>query len=242
MAAILRALCKRAPLGCGKVIRNSAGALYCHTAVKGSRMQTNAPNHAVSSDLDSAQRAVGFSAHKDCVVVDWKAQNAWSKFHYLWLRDNCSCPHCFRTETNQRLQDTLQIPLDARPSHVEVTEQKMCIRWEDGHVSDYPLSWLIENSYEHEGIGETPERPTELWRKEIASSPPEVEYLKVMESDRELLKWLTNMEKYGFCFVRGMPVTAEATHKLLGDKIGTIIDIGGFGQFWSFPSESVKMI
>lgn len=53
----------------------------------------------------------------------------------------------------------------------------------------------------------------------IASNPPEVDYSKVMESDRELLKWMTSMEHYGFCFVRRVPVTAG---EMLVNKLGAI--------------------
>lgn len=187
-------------------------------------------------------RDVGVSAHNDCVIVDWKAQDAWSKFHYLWLRDNCSCSRCLHADISQRLLDTFEIPLDVRPSHVEIVGDKIHVRWEDGHVSEYPLKWLIENSYEHEGMGGLADKPwpAELWGKDIASNPPEVECSKVMESDRELLKWMTNMERYGFCFVRRVPVTAEETRKLLVNKIGAIRN-AVYGQFWTFPSDLTKM-
>ena len=93
---------------------------------------------------------------------------------------------------------------------MELAEDKMHVRWKDGHVSEYPLKWLIKNSYEHEGmrgLGDKP-WPVALWGKDIVSNPPEVEYSRVMEGDRELLNLMTNMEHYGFCFVRQVPATA----------------------------------
>ena len=238
MAAIMRALFPGAPLNV-TIARNSASVLYCQAAGRCLKLRTN---HVATSELDFAQQDVGFSEHNDCVVVDWKVRNAWSKFHYLWLRDNCSCSCCLQADTNQRLFDTFKISLDVRPSHMELTDDKMRICWEDGHVSEYPLKWLIKNSYEHEGIGGLADEPwpVELWGKEIASNPPEVEYSRVMESDRELLKWMTNVKIHGFCFVRGVPETAEETHKLLVDKIGAIRNTI-FGQFWTFPSDLTKM-
>ena len=198
----MRSLFQHAPLKIVTIVRNSANVLYCQTAGQGLRLQTN---HEATSEPDLAgKRNVGISTHNDCVIVDWKAQNAWSKFHYLWLRDNCLCPRCLHADTNQRLLDTFEVPLDVRPSHVELAEDKMHVRWKDGHVSEYPLKWLIKNSYEHEGMRGLTDKPwpVALWGKDIASNPPEVEYSRVMESDRELLKWMTNMEHYGFCFVR----------------------------------------
>ena len=235
----MRGQFQRAPLGNVTIARNRASVLYCQTAGRGLKLRTN---HVAASELDIAQQDVGVSTHNDCVVVDWKAQNAWSKFHYLWLRDNCSCPHCLHADTNQRLLDTFKIPLDVRLSHVELTEDKMHVRWEDEHVSEYPLKWLIKNSYEHEGMRGLADKPwpVALWGKDIVSNPPEVEYSKVMESDREVLKWMTNVKIHGFCFVRGVPVTAEETRKLLVDKIGAIRNTV-FGQFWTFPSDLTKM-
>ena len=70
----------------------------------------------------------------------------------------------------------------------------------------------------------------------IASNSPEVNYSKVMESDRELLKWMTSMEHYGFCFVRRVPVIAEEMHKLLVNKLGAINL-----QHWTLPSDLTKI-
>ena len=174
------------------------------------------------------------SQKDDSIVINWKTpQNAWSKFHYIWLRDNCLCPQCFHEITNQRLIDTLQIPLDISPSRVEVSDGKLNVHWQDGHTSEYPLKWLIKSSYEHEGLPQAqsgdPHRI--IWGEEIASDPPEVEYSKVMESNQEVFKWLTNIEKYGFCFVRGTPANAHDTRKLLETKIGTMRNTL-YGDFW----------
>lgn len=70
----------------------------------------------------------------------------------------------------------------------------------------------------------------------IASNSPEVNYSKVMESDRELLKWMTSMEHHGFCFVSRVPVTAEEMHKLLVNKLGAINL-----QHWTLPSDLTKI-
>ena len=147
------------------------------------------------------------------------------------------CPDCLHPVTNQRLLDSLHIHLDVKPTRVYATEEALHVQWEDGHLSDYPMKWLMRNSYQHDGVKELVDSPEriKLWGKEIASDPPEVEYSKVMESDQELLKWLTNIEKYGFCFVLGTPVSSDATQRFLTEKIGVICN-SLYGQFWTFPA------
>lgn len=154
------------------------------------------------------------------MIINWESPQTWSRFHYLWLRDNCLCPRCVHPESNQRLVDTLQLPTDVAPASVRFQprahDQLLCIRWEDGHESEFPEGWLKEHSYEHESLEQSSSEPeVVLWGAEIASNVPEVEYSAVMEDDREVLRWLSNVEKFGFCFVCGTPATLEATEKAM---------------------------
>lgn len=206
------------------------------------RLQWSTPNRLrfLSSAASGVQHGPSCSEKEDAVLIDWKSQNAWSRFHYLWLRDNCMCPQCFHSATNQRLVDTLAIPSNITPSSVELEGENLCIRWPDSHVSEYPVRWLVENSYESSGLDQVSARgdsepELELWGKEIASSPPQVEYARVMEDDREVLKWLTIVEKYGFSFVCGTPPNEESTRKLM-ERAG-IIRNTFYGSLYTITSD-----
>ena len=89
-------------------------------------------------------------------------------------------------------------------------------------------------------------------------SPPTVTYEEAMGPDeRGLYKWLSNVDKFGFCFISGVPPTPEATEEL-SRRIGFIretqctdmssssnsnarIDhLGADGTFWDFTSDLAK--
>ena len=165
-------------------------------------------------------------ADTDSVVINWKAKNAWSTFHYIWLRDCCLCPQCLHPSSQQRLLDTLTVPIDVKPTAVELREGRLCIQWQDGHTSEYPEKWLITNSYEHEGLQEMASQcvqhePVVWGSREIASDPPCVDHAAVMEDDKEVYSWLSKIDKYGFCFVNDVPPTSEGTKRVI-ERIGCL--------------------
>ena len=175
-----------------------------------------------------SNEATSLSSNTNSVVIDWKTKQAWSRFHYVWLRDCCLCPQCLHPSTQQRLLDTLTVPLDITPATVELREGELCIQWQDGHTSEYPIKWLIEKSYECEGVQgiltrQRVKHEPVLWGREIASNPPCVDHAAVMEDDKEIYSWLSKVDKYGFCFVDGVPPTREATGQVM-ERIGCLRD------------------
>jgi len=58
------------------------------------------------------------------------------------------------------------------------------------------------------------------------------------EDDQGLFKWLSNVDKFGFSFVTGVPATPQATEELTR-RIGFIRETQ-YGQFWDFTSDLAK--
>jgi len=58
------------------------------------------------------------------------------------------------------------------------------------------------------------------------------------DDDKGLFKWLSNIDKFGFSFVNGIPPTPEATEKLT-QRIGFIRETQ-YGKFWDFTSDLAK--
>lgn len=151
------------------------------------------------------------------------------EYHHFWLRDNCRCASCQHPVTSQRLTDTLGISADIEPSSVRQTGDSLQIHWQDGHVSTYKFEWLASNSY-HLGDG-VREKSTvieeldlpqpRLWDASIAASPPHVEYSDLLLHDSALVEWIEKTAEYGFCIVKGVPSTPEATEGLV-KKMGVI--------------------
>jgi trimethyllysine dioxygenase len=58
------------------------------------------------------------------------------------------------------------------------------------------------------------------------------------EDDHGLYKWLSHVDRFGFCFISGVPPTPEATEEL-SKRIGFIRETQ-YGQFWDFTSDLAK--
>lgn len=196
------------------------------------------------------------------VYITW-ASGITSKFHNVWLRDHCRCPSCYHPTTKQRLLNTFEIPTDVEPLSTEATTEGLTVVWpllpsergegtkssvegggEGGkgvHESVYPWRWLMRNSYAPPLTDPitTPSSDTRiekvLWGKGIGSSPPTVKYDEVMSSEEGVLRWLTKVASYGFCFVTGVPPTPTDTEALIR-RIAFIRETH-YGGFWDFTSD-----
>ncbi|KAI6004337.1 Trimethyllysine dioxygenase [Pisolithus marmoratus] len=183
-----------------------------------------------------------FSVDDSKVSVLLSPQN-WSHFHHVWLRDHCRCANCFHPVTKQRLVNTFQIPRGIKPIHHHASTEGLEIVWPspstERHSSFYPWSWLREHAYDP--LPQLEHRATErvLWGSKIARSPPTITYEEVMEKgDAGLYKWLSTIDRFGFCFVSGVTPTTEATERLC-ERIGFIRETQ-YGKFWEFTADLAK--
>ncbi|KAJ7284653.1 hypothetical protein C8J57DRAFT_1289241 [Mycena rebaudengoi] len=168
--------------------------------------------------------------------------------HNIWLRDHCRCPECFHAITKQRLVNTFEISPDITPTHVEPTADGLKVSWPSSipHISMYPWSWLQQNSYDPPlGQRETQSEKI-MWSSKIQTSPPTVTYEEAMaEDDQGLYKWLSHVDRFGMCFVSGVPATPEATEQL-AERISFIRETQCCGlffsmaRFWDFTSDLAK--
>ncbi|KAF8506150.1 mitochondrial protein [Hysterangium stoloniferum] len=178
------------------------------------------------------------------VAVGWDA-NTWSRFHNIWLRDHCRCSICFHHITKQRLVDTFDIPSVLQPSEASATEAGLEVTWHGitPHKSIYPWSWLRQNSYDppfREKIAGPPTPTVEhhekvLWGSRIQQDPPTALYEEIMADDAAVHKWLQKIERFGFCFVTGVPITPEDTERL-ALRIGRIRETQ-YGGFWEYTAD-----
>ena len=180
----------------------------------------------------------------DSMLVNWDdKKGAWSRFHYEWLRDNCRCPKCYLPDTAQRILRTTE---NARPDSVQSDDERVEIRWKDGHSSQFVLSWLLENSYCHHNIDNVRPAATKkpaltLWDAEYFNNRelPSVDYEEYMKSDEVLLKMLHKFRQYGLCFIHNTPVSEEATGDALR-RIGPLRKTY-YGEVWSFVAGNMSI-
>lgn len=137
------------------------------------------------------------------------------ELNYIWLRDNCNCPHCIHPNSMQKLVDTAGLDFNVRPVSMEVSpEGSLEVTWGDSqgtHQSSYEPLWLYRNARSYMMNPDTDEPqhqlpPMEFWdRVSIWKSFPEVSYREFMDSDDGLYRWLDCMYKFGVVLLRGVP-------------------------------------
>ncbi|KAL1733750.1 hypothetical protein EV714DRAFT_203618 [Schizophyllum commune] len=173
------------------------------------------------------------------VAIGWDTRT-WSRFHNIWLRDHCRCPKCFHPVTKQRLVNTFEIPTDISPMKVEAKFEGLEVHWPESerHISLYPWTWLQKVSYDPKIAPQAERKEKILWSSQILQSPPTVSYNEVMSDDHGLYKWLSNIDSFGFSFISDVPVSTEATEKLV-ERIGFIRETQ-YGKFWEFTSDLSK--
>lgn len=166
--------------------------------------------------------------------------NSWTIYDSLnvWLRDNCTCPTCYNSETYQRLLDLSELSLDVKPAQIVQTScDSLTIEWSDSHESRYLLDWLLTHTspFPTRDPNKTiPDR--QLWQKSKFAENggyPEVSYEQGLAKSSDLY---TNIHKFGFCFISGIPVSGPSTEELCG-KIGTYIQHTHYGGFWQFTTD-----
>ncbi|TFY62736.1 hypothetical protein EVG20_g6590 [Dentipellis fragilis] len=113
------------------------------------------------------------------------------------------------------------LPPDIKPIDVQSKPEGLQVTWpasSSSHTSLYPWDWLERHTYEPRQPQQAPEKA--LWGSEIAKNPPTVKY----EED-----------KYGFCFVSGVPANPEATEEAC-KRIGFIRETH-YGGFYDFTAD-----
>ncbi|MEH6457958.1 MAG: TauD/TfdA family dioxygenase, partial [Cocleimonas sp.] len=139
-----------------------------------------------------------------------------SKFHYIWLRDNC--PSNFHPDTHERVFDLLSISDDIHPTKVEFDNESLTIDWSEGseenmHQSIFPLEWLYQNAYSGD-LKKDKRTNYESWAGDFADRIPRVEYAEIMNHDSALLTWMKQLDMFGITIVKNTPKTEEAVSEI----------------------------
>ena len=136
-----------------------------------------------------------------------------TRFHPLWLRDNCPCREC-RHESGQRLLDTRSLPDDLAVT--SVTENgALQVTFSDGHAGTFDLDWLAAHA------GPQPPRPRRLWDASIQDALPRMSYADVAGGGSALRDWLAAVDELGFAILSGCP-TEQGTVTRVAELFGFV--------------------
>ena len=104
---------------------------------------------------------------KEYIKVKWKDKKI-SKFHFLWLRDNC--PTSFHKDTRMRKFNILSISDKINPLNVYYTSTTLKIIWSEGnHNSVFKLKWLRDFCYTEKNQ-QTHASAYKLWNAKIINN------------------------------------------------------------------------
>ena len=94
-------------------------------------------------DMDQKYTVKNIKKNKDHLRIKW-GDNFESKFHFLWLRDNC--PSAIHPTANMRVFNILTISSTIFPKEFKVHNKELEINWsENKHQSKFKLkrqTWL----------------------------------------------------------------------------------------------------
>ena len=142
-----------------------------------------------------------------------------SKFHFLWLRDNC--PSAFHQDTRMRKFNILSVSEKIKPLNLNHTTTTLKINWSEGnHNSVFKLKWLRDFCYTEKN--QHPYVPYyKLWDSKIIKKTKILkhDYKKIITNEKELKRWLQTMHSYGIAIIQNAPTQDKSGFKIL-DKIG----------------------
>lgn len=156
-------------------------------------------------------------------IVDGQVELAWrdggrSRFHPLWLRDNCRCDACGDPAIGYRRLRLTAIDPAIRPVRIDARGDQVDVIWPDGHCSNYAADWLRAHACDDTARRARAWRPR-LWDDALRQAPPIHDYAAIVADDRGLLTLLEQLRDLGFCFLRGAPAEsgiAETVARRIG--------------------------
>ena len=156
--------------------------------------------------------------------VSWN-NGTFSRYPYIFLRDNCKCPQCFEPKSNQSLLHTIVdvgLSIEAKTVSFSDDGQRLMCAWPDGHESEYHLEWLRNNRMpEKEEIRENlntdclVKDDLVLWDARMMQDKiPSYDCNAVMNDDQSLFEYLYAVYQYGLVLLNDAPLREDFLYEL----------------------------
>lgn len=113
-------------------------------------------------------------------------------------------------------------------------DSTVTVTFGDGHTSEIPVASILKRRGHRMTQSRYGLTPITIWQADISNSPPSVSYSTV-DKQPGMASLLTQIRTHGFCFIKDIPVTPEATETLL-KSIGPIRETH-YGGFYDFTSD-----
>lgn len=150
--------------------------------------------------------------------VDWDDGTA-SRFHYVWLRDNCYCDDCHDPSTHQKMVWLVDIPEEIAPLDMAFTERSISIDWNHlAHKSRFDTQWLRAHCYSERARHARKFTPS-TWNAAAAGDISDLDYRSVTQNEVTEIEMLERVRDHGFVLLRNVPVDPAETERI-GRRFG----------------------
>lgn len=174
-----------------------------------------------STVVDVKEQIHALETAADRLRVAW-GDNHRSEFHFVWLRDNCTCQTCGDKSGGHRYLELNDIELDIVPYRVTIVAGNWVeIEWTpEGHRSRFAPAWLRAHCYsDGECLAASENRRT--WSCEISASLPSCQYAQVSIDGAARLAMFERVHELGFVVIRGVGRDEEGVERI-ADLFGFI--------------------
>lgn len=148
------------------------------------------------------------------IEVTWLDKHI-SKFHFLWLRDNC--PSAIHPTANMRIFNILSVTKNIFPKALSINKTELTIYWsEKNHKSKFNIKWLRNHCYA-KNENKKNSSPYFLWNKKLKKifNKIKIDHDRVINNDNSLKKWLKLLHEYGFAIIKNAPTRKKSAFKIL---------------------------
>ena len=152
---------------------------------------------------------------KDALKITWNDGKI-SKFHFLWLRDNC--PSNEHPIARQKTFNIIDVSQNIHPNNFYINNSgNLKIEWsEKNHISYFDLQWLKRNCYTLSNKKKY-KSPYKTWDSKFIKKLDNVKinHNDIIKNDKDLIKWLELLIKYGVAIIKNSPTTKKSGFRIL---------------------------
>ena len=138
-------------------------------------------SHIARQTYTPSQQIASVEKDGEIVKIKWNDDHE-SRFHLVWLRDNCSCDECGDHSGGHRFFELNMLP-DTFANEVSLVDSLLQIKWlEDGHLTTFDPAWLRAHCMREEERVKRRHQPI-TWDATIAGNVPEIDYARALEDE-----------------------------------------------------------
>lgn len=146
------------------------------------------------------------------ITVDWGDGHR-SRFHKIWLRDNCSCDECGDHSGGHRFFELNMLTHNLQ-HRLTLKNGMLNIAWErEGHTTQYDPAWLRCHCPSSAERRKRRLQPF-LWDASFTAQIPAVDYPVARKNPNELLKIYDSVRTFGIALLKDVPADPSATEEI----------------------------